>query len=121
MKTDRISYQPNFQAHVATKFIDNAQRFFKMKNRPDLVQAVNKKVSEMLDYNYDSVIIFNKTIMRNGQAHHMLCAQNKATKEITILAIKDRYRKILRKFLKLDQDFFTQKMKNGGLKLPEEM
>ncbi len=118
MKTELANYQPNFQAQVSERFIENAHRYLIKSEEPVLLKRFNKKVLAILDYNFDDVKILNKTIAKNGKRYYMLCAVD-TNKKVTILSVKNCFRTVVRKFIEFDQKFFTKKMLNGGVKIPE--
>lgn len=105
--------QPNFHAKVSKHFIDDAHKMFNCKHvKKDLQVGFDKKVTEFGNFGYDeySVKYVKKDI--DGKRYHQLIAVRKGMEdsEGALLTSKDRFRKVIEKFIHINKYEFNTKM-----------
>ncbi len=105
--------QTNFKAQIEKNFINNAKKFYKgIGNNKAKLKQFEEKVNAFKDYGYDDYFIKYVKKDFNGEQRHMLIAVRNGMADTmgTVLTSKDKFRKVVEKFLHINKWEFTTKM-----------
>ena len=108
-----ISHQPSFKANIDGKFLDAANAYLKKRPEREYKQFCSavRRFHEVP--NSDHLTIAYKRGFENGKEMHSLVAMENE-KEPIMLSAKDQFRKLIQKFLYMNEYEF--KIKTGLIK-----
>ena len=105
--------QTNFKAQVSNGFIKHTKKFYTgIGNNKAKLKQFEQKVEAFKDYGYDDYFIKYVQKDFNGERRHMLIAVRNGMDDSmgTVLTTKDKFRKVVEKFLHINEWEFTKKM-----------
>ena len=105
-------YSPAFQANVHKDFINAASIHYKKQHAPQKFEKFMKKVHAFEYYGTNDVNIVYDKVNLNGKTQHVLYAVKKGMKpgEYVVLSAKDQFRKLVEKFMHINEYEYTMKM-----------
>ena len=108
MNNTILPYQPNFRANIDEKLLDAAHGYLKKRSANEYKQfrSAIRRFHEVP--NSDHLTIAYKRGYENGQEMHSLCAIENG-KEPIVLSKKDQFRKLVQKFLYMNEYEFKTK------------
>ncbi len=104
--------KPSFQAKVSSKFTEAAKNYF--QKNPVKLEAFEKKVDTYKYYGLSDVNVFHERVILNGKPHYALYAAKDGAKpeEYALLTVKDAFRKVIEKFMRINKYEFNLKTKD---------
>jgi hypothetical protein len=106
-------YRPAFQANVHKDFINAACIHYNKQHAPQKFERFMQKV-RAFEKNYgtnDVTVVYDKVNL-NGKTQHVLYAVKDGMKpgEYIVLSVKDQFRKLVEKFMHINEYEYTMKM-----------
>ena len=108
----------SFQAKVSPDFINAAKNYYTKTNSYLQCDAkINKfmhKIGEYDKFGKDDVTVIYQKVHLNGQTQHALYAVKEGMQpgDYVVLTVKDQFRKVLEKFLRINKYEFDVKTKD---------
>ena len=112
-------YRPVFQARVSDNFVKAAHNYFNgVEYCPKKSRLFDEKVAKVFnDFGYDEFVIGFKKIRKDNKTFYALYAKND---EIEVpLTEKDKFRKVIEKFMRMKKGELYIKIKQFRLDHPE--
>ena len=105
-------YKPNFQANVHKDFINAACIHYNKQHAPQKFEKFMQKVQAFKRYDTNDVNIIYDKFTLNGKTQHVLYAVKDGMKqgEYVVLSTKDQFRKLVEKFMHINEYEYTMKM-----------
>jgi hypothetical protein len=105
--------QPNFRANVSRSFQDAAYYYYtRTAKTPECLQKFVKKVNEFQEFGHRNLTVSYKKEYKDGKLNYVLFASDPGyDSEAVVLTRKDVFRKIIDKFLHMNQYEFNMKVR----------
>ena len=105
-------YRPAFQANVHKDFINAACIHYNKQHAPQKFEKFMQKVQAFKRYGTNDVNIIYDKVTLNGKTQHVLYAVKDGMKqgEYVVLSTKDQFRKLVEKFMHINEYEYTMKM-----------